>query len=90
MSAEGEVNAIEEASDSRRLTLRCFDGKVQRMEGLGGRAAGQNEQLMDLLQTTILIKRRKWAGSGNERDIGRGWRSGCKRLEVSLLRIMNA
>ena len=50
-----EVNPIEEASDPRRLTLRCFDGKMPMMEGLGGSAAGQIEQLMDLLRTTILI-----------------------------------
>ena len=72
MSAEGEVNAIEEASDSRRLTLRCFDGKVQRMEGLGGRAAGQNEQLMDLLRTILIMQEKEVGRQRDETEIGGG------------------
>ena len=66
MSAE--VNPIEEASDPRRLTLRCLDGKMPMMEGVGGSAAGQIEQLMDLLRTTILIMQEKEVGRQRERE----------------------
>ena len=38
------------------------------MEGLGGSAAGQIEQLMDLLRTTILIMQEKEVGRQRERE----------------------